>query len=296
MTSAAISAYNSELMQRYKIVHCTYYNFSGTVTLGPHYLRLRPREDYELRIESSTLKIAPPATLLWHRDVEGNSVAIANFDTPTEKLAVESEVIIQQFNEDPLDFVVESYAVNYPFNYLANDMVLLSPYMALPDSTTKALLMDWIKDVLQPGKPIQSYSLLQSLCVYIFKTLSYRMREEPGVQTAAQTLTCGTGSCRDFATLFMETARCLGLASRFVSGYLQAAPSSANFGSTHAWAEVYLPGAGWKGFDPTVGAIVGPDHMAVAVARLPESVPPIAGTFVGTSGAQLNVGVWVTRL
>ncbi len=104
-------------MQRYKILHRTYYNFSGAVRLGLHHLRLRPREDYELRIESSTLTITPPAIPPWHRDVEGNSVAIATFDLPTNQLAVESEVIIQQFNEAPLDFLAADYAIEYPFSY-----------------------------------------------------------------------------------------------------------------------------------------------------------------------------------
>ena len=120
------------------------------------------------------------------------------------------------------------------------------------------------------------------------------MREEPGVQSAIKTLACGTGSCRDFAFLFMEAMRCLGLAARFVSGYLYA-PLIAEIGSTHAWAEVYLPGAGWKGFDPTIGKIVGSDHIAVAVARLPEAVPPIAGSFAGSADSSLNVGVWVSQ-
>ena len=94
----------------------------------------------------------------------------------------------------------------------------------------------------------------------------------------------------------MEAARRLGLASRFVSGYLHSPPSTANFGATHAWAEVFLPGAGWKGFDPTIGEVVGTNHIAVAVARMPESVPPIAGSFVGPPGASLDVGVCVTEL
>jgi transglutaminase-like putative cysteine protease len=119
-------------MQRYKILHRTYYNFSGMVRLGPHHLRLRPREDYELRIESSTLAITPPATLLWHRDVEGNSVATATFNLPTNQLAVESEVIIQQYNEAPLDFLVADYAIEYPFTYPSDDKILLSPYMVYP--------------------------------------------------------------------------------------------------------------------------------------------------------------------
>ncbi len=281
-------------MQRYKIVHRTYYNFSGTVRLGPHRLRLRPREDYELRIESSALKITPAAILLWHRDVEGNSVATATFDQPANRLAVESEVIIQQYNETPLDFLVADYAIDYPFTYQPDDKILLSPYMALPKRKTEKLLAEWTMNFWQPGEPIQTYTLLQRLAAHIHRTLSYQLREEPGVQAVAQTLSCGTGSCRDFAVLFMEAARCLGLAARFVSGYLHAPPSAANFGATHAWAEVYLPGAGWKGFDPTIGEIAGMDHIAVAVARLPESVPPIAGSFVGAPGASLDVGVWVT--
>ena len=105
-------------MRRYKILHRTYYNFTGSVTLGPHALRLRPREDHELRIESSILKITPTATLRWHRDVEDNSVAVASFNDPTSQLIIESEVIIQQYNLDPLDFLLADYAINYPFAYI----------------------------------------------------------------------------------------------------------------------------------------------------------------------------------
>lgn len=283
-------------MQRYKILHRTYYNFTAPVRLEPHVLRLRPRENHELRIESSTLDITPPATLRWHRDVEDNSVAIATFDTPAEQLLIESAVIIQHYNEAPLDFLVADYAMDYPFTYTPDDGIVLSPYMKAAANETNDALTDWIATLWQPDEPIQTYALLQRLCVHIQQKLSYQVREEPGVQTAIDTLSRGTGSCRDFATLFMEAARRLGLAARFVSGYLNAPPSAVDFGATHAWAEVYLPGAGWKGFDPTIGAIVGTDHIAVAVARLPEAVPPIAGSFVGPPGASMNVGVWVTEL
>ena len=283
-------------MQRYKILHRTYYNFTAPVRLEPHVLRLRPRENHELRIESSTLDITPPATLRWHRDVEDNSVAIATFDMPADQLLIESAVIIQHYNEAPLDFLVADYAMNYPFTYTPDDGTVLSPYMNVAANETNDALTDWIATLWQPTEPIQTYALLQRLCVHIQQKLSYQVREEPGVQTAIDTLSRGTGSCRDFATLFMEAARRLGLAARFVSGYLNAPPSAVDFGATHAWAEVYLPGAGWKGFDPTIGAIVGTDHIAVAVARLPEAVPPIAGSFVGPPGASMNVGVWVTEL
>ena len=283
-------------MQRYKILHRTYYNFSSDVRLEPHTLRLRPREGHELRIESSTLEITPSATLRWHRDVEDNSVAIASFDTPTRQLVIESEVIIQQYNLSPLDFLVAEYATNYPFTYTEDDWAVLIPYTNVAGQAVSDLLAEWVSTLWQPNEKIQTYALLQHICAHIQQNFSYQVREEPGVQSAEETLSTASGSCRDFANLLMETARHLGLASRFVSGYLNAEPSPVNFGATHAWAEVFLPGAGWKGFDPTIGDLVGTDHIAVAVARLPDSVPPIAGAFVGSPGASLDVGVWVTKL
>ncbi|MFA7555437.1 MAG: transglutaminase family protein [Spongiibacteraceae bacterium] len=283
-------------MQRYKIIHRTFYNFTDMVELGPHFLRLRPKEDHELRIESFSLNISPTATLLWHRDVEGNSVATANFTTPTQQLSFESEVVIQQYNEAPLNFMVANYAINYPFNYLPNEQILLAPYSQVPDPETIKTLQRWISNFWQSHEKIQTYTLLQRIADYIFKNLQYRVREEPGVQTSQQTLSCGTGSCRDFAQLYMDTAKSLGLAARFVSGYLHAPQAGGLAGATHAWAEVYLPGAGWKGFDPTIGDMAGTDHIAVAVSRLAESVPPIEGSFIGTPESTLAVGVWVNKI
>jgi transglutaminase-like putative cysteine protease len=278
---------------RYRILHRTYYNFSGVATLQPHQLRLRPREDYSLRIESFNLQLTPAATLLWHRDAEGNSVAVATFDQPTRQLAIESESIVQQYNESPLDFMVAEYALAYPFSYTCDDQVLLAPYRIADRVPADNLMAQWVGNFWRAGEPIQSYSLMNQMNDYIHKTFTYQVREEPGVQSAEQTLQCGTGSCRDFALLYMEAAKYLGLAARFVSGYLYD-PNSTVAGATHAWAEVYLPGAGWLGFDPTIGSIVGTDHIPVAVARLAESVPPVAGSFVGAPGSTLDVGVWVS--
>jgi transglutaminase-like putative cysteine protease len=283
-------------MQRYKILHRTYYNFPAEVRLQPHELRLRPREGHELHIESSSLIISPTASVRWQRDMEDNSIAIASFTSATRQLSIESEVIISQYNEKPLDFLVADYAVDFPFAYTPDEQVVLLPYMimALPESMD--LLTAEVAKVWQAGEPIQTAALLQRLIVHINQSLPYAIREEPGVQTPQETLSKQSGSCRDFAYLFMEIARSLGMAARFVSGYLNAEPSSADFGATHAWAEVYLPGVGWKGFEPTSGLIVGPNHIAVAVARLPDSVPPVAGSYIGPPGATLDVGVWVTAL
>ena len=283
-------------MQRYKILHRTYYNFSAEVELRPHALRLRPREGHELRIESSKLDITPKATLRWQRDMEDNSVAIASFSTRASQLLIESEVIIQQFNEAPLDFLVADYAVNFPFVYIEEDKVVLLPYMILSQPAEQDVLTELSAKIWNSTEQVQTYTLLQRLNTWINTSLKYQVREEPGVQTPKQTLARGTGSCRDFAYLFMETARSLGLAARFVSGYLHTLPSPTDSGATHAWAEVYLPGVGWKGFDPTIGKIVGAEHISVAVARLPESVPPVAGAYVGPPGATLSVGVWVSEI
>ena len=195
-------------MQRYKILHSTYYNFSAAVRLEPHSLLLRPREGHELRIESSALEINPPATLRWHRDVEDNSVAIATFDTPASQLMIKSEVIIQQYNQAPLDFLVADYAIGFPFAYTAEDIAVLSPfmnttgdkvihslYMDTADHSNKDLLAEWLAGIWQPGEQIQTYALLQRLSTHIHTTLPYQVREEPGVQSAMETLSRGSGSC-----------------------------------------------------------------------------------------------------
>jgi len=282
-------------MQRYQIRHRTSYMFSGVVSLNPHTLLLRPRESHELRIASSLLKLTPTAKLYWHRDVEDNCVAVASFDSPANLLTIESEIIIQQYNDTPLDFLVADYAVNYPFAYTPEDWIVLSSYGMSSMNTDNHQLGEWIA-TFWSGETIQTYALLQRLCTHIHQSLSYQLREEPGVQSVTETLSRGCGSCRDFANLFMEAARSLGLASRFVSGYLYSPLSTMYFGATHAWTEVYLPGAGWKGFDPTSGDIVGPNHIAVAVARLPESIPPIAGSFIGVPGTSMSVEVRVTEI
>lgn len=285
-------------MRRYKIIHQTYYNFTADVMLEPHTLRLRPREDHELHIDSATLNITPPASLKWCRDIEGNSVATATFDTPVNQLSIKSEVILRQFNENPLDFLVSDYAVMYPFSYEPHDRVLLEPYMEIPEPETKNLVDKWIAKVRRSENSIQTYTLLHRLSTHIHQTLTYRLREEPGVQTPVQTLKYGTGSCRDFALLLITAARCMGLAARFVSGYVHSRIVSNTPGATHAWAEVYLPGAGWKGFDPTTGGIIGGEHFAVAVSRLADSIPPVAGSFVGPANtiSSMSVGVWVTGI
>jgi transglutaminase-like putative cysteine protease len=185
--------------------------------------------------------------------------------------------------------------VNYPFRYDPDTAAVLRPYLVdVQAPVEQEALRSWLSQRWHAGEEVQTYSLLERLCRDIKQTLTYQAREYPGVQTAAETLARGAGSCRDFASLFMLAARCLGLAARFVSGYLNAPHTGS--GATHAWAEVYLPGAGWKGFDPTLAEMVGSKHIAVAVARRPDVVSPVAGTFFGPPGASLFVDVHVSAL
>jgi transglutaminase-like putative cysteine protease len=284
-------------MNRYQIVHRTVYTYSGPVQLCSHALRLRPREGHNLRIESSRITIQPDASLRWHRDVEDNSVAMARFTARADRLLIESNLIIQQYDQEPLDFLVEEYAVSYPFAYAPEDCFVLGAYLLAGPASHAGTLAPWMSTIWQPGEAIESYVLLQRLDRAIPELVSYRQREEPGVQTPAETLVCLTGSCRDLAFLFMEAAKLLGFAARFVSGYSCTSHAADDAGSTHAWAEVFLPGAGWKGFDPTRGEIVGENHISVAVGRLPHSVPPIAGSFIGDSRLlSMDVTVRVSKL
>ncbi len=283
-------------MRRLKILHRTYYNFSGPVQLQAHRLLLRPREGPTLHIESSNLDITPAAQLRWLRDAYDNSVGIATFGSPTAHLAIASECVVHQFDEMPLDFLVADFAVNYPFTYDADSAEVLRPYLHDQVQYDQVALEAWVHRYWRPGEPVQTYGLMHRLCVAINQSLTYQIREEPGVQSPGETLTRGIGSCRDFANLFMQAARSLGLAARFVSGYLNSPAEDGRSGSTHAWAEVYLPGAGWKGFDPTSGEIAGSRHIAVAVARLADAVSPVTGSFIGPAGSDLSVGVWVSTL
>jgi transglutaminase-like putative cysteine protease len=284
-------------MRRLNISHVTEYLFSGPVSLLPHRLLLRPRENHNVRIESSTLEITPRHTLKWKRDVLDNSLAVAGFLEPTDRLRISSNVVIQHYEDAPLDFFVDDYAVIHPFDYVVEEQAELAPFRQAVYPADRSELHRWL-DRLDLKRSMETFTLLDRLNREIAGRFSYQMREEPGVQPPAQTLARNSGSCRDFAALFIEACRHLGLASRFVSGYLYTAATEAGNGSTHAWAEVYLPGAGWKGFDPTGGEVTGNRHIAVAVARHPEAVPPVAGSFIGPSGLLplLSVSVQVSAL
>jgi transglutaminase-like putative cysteine protease len=280
-------------MRRLRIRHATEYRFPSAVQLLPQRLLLRPREHHGLRIASSVLDIEPAATVHWQRDVLDNSIAIASFSGFTTRLHIRSEVLVEHYDEKPLDFVVADYAVSHPFSYQPGEWHALTPAVQLTWPADGVRVRSWL-DLKGFTRPGETFALLDSLNRTISREFGYQAREEAGVQSPADTLSRRSGSCRDLAALFLEACRVLGLAARFVSGYHTTFEQDSGDGSTHAWAEVYLPGAGWKGFDPTAGTVIGSEHIAVSVAHHPESVPPVAGSFLGPGTPTMHVSVRVT--
>jgi transglutaminase-like putative cysteine protease len=285
-------------VRRIQIQHLTRYHYAETVTLLPHTLHLRPREGHDIRVQSSRLQISPEFRIRWKRDVYGNSVAVVDFLRPAEDLVISSEVVVEHYEENPLEFVLEDGARSYPFCYDPSEQIDMAPYQSAIFPQDQAILKDWVADICNAETNADTIALLNSVNTKIANQLDYLMREEPGVQTPAQTLSTGKGSCRDFATLFIEICRHCGLASRFISGYVMNEAVAEGHTATHAWSEVFLPGSGWRGFDSTSGLVVGGDHIAVAVHRHPEAIPPVAGSFVGSANArpQLRVEVRVTHI
>ena len=190
-------------MRHLQIKHITTYEYAETVTLLPHKLLLRPREGHDIRIESAELIIAPAHHLQWQRDVYDNAVAQATFLEPASRLSIGSRVLIQHYDDQPLDFLVAGYAALFPFQYDAAERVDLGPYLPVIFDQDLPLLSTWLRQFWQSGQVVETYLLLEWINKAIATGFTYQQREELGVQTPAATLTKRAGSCRDFATLFV---------------------------------------------------------------------------------------------
>jgi transglutaminase-like putative cysteine protease len=283
-------------MRRLQIDHTTLYRFATSVTLLPHRLTQRPRENHNVRIVSSQLTISPAHTLQWQRDALDNSIVVATFSAPATLLSIASRVVVEHYDDQPFNFAVDERARYHPFTY-DDDALNLAPFLTSIWPADQPAVGAWLL-TLGLSTPQETFALLDRLNRAINRDLRYQQREEQGVQSPATTLSLGSGSCRDYAALFMEACRYLGLAARFVSGYHTSYENELGSGSTHAWAEVYLPGAGWKAFDPTTGLLAGSQHIAVAIARHPERVAPVSGSYIGPADPvpTMEVSVRVVEL
>jgi transglutaminase-like putative cysteine protease len=276
--------------------HVTVYRYSEPVGLGEHRMMFRPRESHDLTLLRTSLSIMPnPARLRWLHDVFDNSVAVAVFDGSASELRFESNVTLEHFETTLPDYPIEEYAVRYPFNYSGDDLPNLG--RALVHHYPGDNVGRWAGQFLDPSGITGTMHLLRSMTLGIRDQFLYTRRSEKGVQSPDETLQSHRGSCRDFAVLLMEATRSLGLAARFVSGYIFVPGNDASVtggGATHAWMQVYLPGAGWIDFDPTNSIVGNRNLIRVAVAWSPEQVLPLWGTFTGSAKSFLGMDVTVT--
>ena len=284
------------------IEHNTVYRYARPAELTAHRLMLRPAESHGLQIRSEKLEIHPAHRISWEHDVFFNSVAQVFFTEKSDRLTIFSRYTVEQFNINPFDFVLESYTNSLPFDYQGDDIVDLSPYRQPQYPQDSKAIHDWLRPFLDANGRGETLPFLLSVNASVAANFSYGAREEAGIQSPAQTLQLHTGSCRDFALLLMEAARHMGLAARYVSGYLCSADHTqpevaAN--ATHAWTEIYLPGAGWKGFDPTSGILAAGLHVRVAATRNPLQATPIRGSYLGDAsifkGLDVNIDARVLR-
>jgi transglutaminase-like putative cysteine protease len=274
-------------MKLLTVRHATTYRYSAPVTFGQHRLMLRPRDSHDLRLVDAELSISPRGRLRWLHDVFGNSVALVDFDEPAAELSIVSTLAIERYALARLDFPILPEAESYPFMHSADDRSDLGRLRERHYPDARGVVEAWARQFILET-PTNTFNLLATMNAAIRGSFEYRTREEEGTQTPEETIERKSGTCRDYALLFIEAARSLGFGARFVSGYLydpalDGGAAVQGAGATHAWTEIYLPGAGWVEFDPTNGSIAGENLIRVAVTRDPAQASPIGGTFSGAA-------------
>ena len=281
------------------VTHTTTYRYENPVSFLEHRLICRPRSTHELRLLDTGLAITPPAQLRWLHDVFGNSVVRLTFDDMADTLVVESSFRAEHYPGDVQQLLLDDYALSLPFQYNDTDAQDLAPYLRVHYDDPDGFVADWMQGFLEANGN-HTLDVLNDMVQTVQREFGYQRRDEHGTWAPTTTLANRAGACRDFALLMMEALRTIGVATRFVSGYLydeaaldQQGGRLVGGGETHAWCEVYLPGAGWVAYDPTNALVAGRNLIPVAFARDPVQVSPLSGGFDGLTGDFLGMTVSV---
>lgn len=289
----------------YDITHTTQYRYAQPVTLGEHRVLFRPRDSHDLRVLATSMQVLPePADIRMIQDAYSNSVALVQPQSPATELKVVCSFTVEHTGTRALELPLRPWAQKYPFNYDDEEQLVLAHYLRPFYDDPDGGLENWARQFVSSDGNTDTRQLLVDMTGFIRNSMLYRARFDPGVQTPCETLRLQCGTCRDFATLMIEAIRHLGFAARFVSGYLytpwlDGGPDLVvGAGTTHAWVQVYLPGAGWIPFDPTNNLIGGTDLIRVGVARHASLASPVSGSWKGFPSDNLGelVDVQVRRL
>jgi transglutaminase-like putative cysteine protease len=277
------------------IRHVTTYHYKKPVAFGEHRMMLRPREDRDQKVLDAELAITPePTQLFWTRDVFGNHVATARFAQRAAELRFESAIYLDHAPSGFAAVDIEDFARTHPFSYAVEQRPGLAPFLAPLSRHPK--LVCWAAGFVRHDGPTDTHALLVDMTQTIRRTFKHMARHEKGTQDPVETLDLASGSCRDLALLMMAALRLLGIATRFVSGYLHLADDDDDIvtgGNTHAWVQVYVPGPGWVDFDPSSGMVGNQNLVRVAVVHDPRHAIPLYGTWIGRASDHLAMKVAV---
>jgi len=282
---------------RYDITHTTVYRYKRPVSFGEHRVMFRPRDSHDLRVLATDLQVSPEAIVRMIQDPHSNSVALVQPLSSATELRIVCTFTIEHAQSNNLELPLSPSAEFFPFAYTVEERFDLEHYLRPHHDDPQGKLSAWARQFIRTDGPTGTRELLVQMNQHIRDHFRYASRDEEGTQTPLKTLELGTGTCRDFALLMMEAARRLGVATRFVSGYLydpaldgsDEAGGTVGAGATHAWLQAYLPGAGWVPFDPTNNLLGGNQLIRVGVARDPAQAAPISGSWYG--GADAYVGM-----
>jgi transglutaminase-like putative cysteine protease len=293
---------------RYDITHTTTYNYAEPVHFGEHRVMFRPRDSHDLRVLATDLVVSPEADVRMVQDPYSNSIALVHPKVEADQLKFVCSFSIEHAHSNNLELPLAPAAEFYPFAYTVDERFDLEHYLRPHHDDPEGRLTAWARQFIRTDGPTATRDLLVQMNQSIRENFAYAARDEEGTQSPLVTLDLASGSCRDFALFMMEAARRLGVATRFVSGYLydpaldeaaaETGSTVSGAGSTHAWLQAYLPGAGWVPFDPTNNLLGGYQLVRVGVARDPKQAPPITGSWFGPPDAYvgMTVDVKVTRV